>query len=675
MRARLLYRDAQGRDSAADLVAEGSFVGRAQDCVVRTDDAMVSRRNCKLSLDGDRWYVEDLASSNGTFVNEKRIQRQPLEHADIIRCGTLQVRFVEMEEPVQVSPDIVEHTSELDIARRELENVLADRAKKEQQLFDLQAELDATRLRAETDASELTRLRAEVVAQREKSSELSRHRQLSDEELNAQMRVGEQLRRDLEGLRGEHANLRERADKTSGDLQARDRQLERATEDVQRGRVALDEARGKLAELERTKDAGWRELNNRVGELDNLRAVIAEQERLLEERRVGLISLEASAQDLRQDKEKLLRELVATRSERDESRAQATLLRNQIEGFEEEHRRMQRAISEGSGGSADESLKLASDLRQARVALKTIEAERDRLIERSERADAARAEAEQKVAKLDVERTHALEEKQRAISGRERAEEALNRADTQRKAAEQVRRTVEDADAKLVTEIDKLRSELDAAREEVGRVEASAATQRVAAEEGKRAAVEEARRARDATAAEIAARRQAEQALAEARQNNVAPKTLAMTAVNHDDTSPIDSVFPEEHTLDGGTNGSMADDAEVRIAQLEEALAALGSELAITKAELDQARERPVLRGSEGEQLREIQRRAEDAYHGVNDALTDLRKNILHARQLVGELGADSDAARSLAAAIALSVDSAEDAKGILRTLREVVDA
>ncbi len=406
-----------------------------------------------------------------------------------------------------------------------------------------------------------------------------------------------------------------------------------------------------------------------------MRAVIAEQERLLEERRVGLISLEASTQDLRQEKEKLLRELVATRSERDESRSQATLLRNQIEGFEEEHRRMQRAISEGSGGSADESLKLASDLRQARVAYKTIEAERDRLIERSERADAARAEAEQKVAKLDVERTHALEEKQRAISARERAEEALNRADTQRKAAEQVRRTVEDADAKLVSEVDKLRSELDEARAETGRIEASIAAQRDAAEEAKRVAIDEARRARDATAAEISARRQAEQALAEARKNAiVAPNTLAMAAVADDHTSPIESAFPEERTFDGANGGPrVADGAEVRIAQLEEALASLGSELAITKAELDQARERPVLRGTEGEQLREIQRRAEDAYHGVNDALTDLRTNILLARQLVGELGADSEAARSLAAAIALSVDRTEDAKGILRTLREVV--
>ena len=41
MAAKLLYRDAQGRDAAVNLPETGSFLGRAVDCVIRTDDAMV----------------------------------------------------------------------------------------------------------------------------------------------------------------------------------------------------------------------------------------------------------------------------------------------------------------------------------------------------------------------------------------------------------------------------------------------------------------------------------------------------------------------------------------------------------------------------------------------------------------------------------------------------------
>src|SRR3954452_12559040 len=96
MPARLLYRDAQGADAQVDLAPEGAFLGRAADCVVRTDDAMVSRKNCKISFQAGKWTVEDLGSSNGTFVNEQRVQKQVLNHADVVRCGTLQVRFVEV---------------------------------------------------------------------------------------------------------------------------------------------------------------------------------------------------------------------------------------------------------------------------------------------------------------------------------------------------------------------------------------------------------------------------------------------------------------------------------------------------------------------------------------------------------------------------------------------------
>ena len=590
---------------------------------MRTDDAMVSRRNCRIWREGKIWWVEDLVSSNGTFVNDKRIQKRALHHADVIRCGTLQARFVELDDlpsdRVDVDPSLMGDVGELASVKGELESVLADRSAKEQKLFELQRELDTLRIRAETDTSELQRLRAETVAQREKVGELSRIRQLNDEELNAQIRVGEQLRRDLESLKSSHGELRGRHDKTAGDLQARDRQLERSFEDVQRTKQTLDEVRARLGELERTKDQGWRELNNRAGELDGLRAVISEQERLLEERRVGLIALEASTHDLRQEKERLLREVVVSRNERDEAKGMLSSLRNQLEGLDEEHRRLQRSISDGTSGSTDELLKLASDLRASRVAQKTLEAERDRLAERAERAEQALAAMEQKLASLDVASTHALEERQRAISAKERAEQQLERAELQRKAAEDTRRGVEVTDARLVSEVSTLREELDRAREE-------------------------------------AAKQKAARANAEAQ--------LAEWSVPGRDHPALDL---GSDTVTAPISLEEVDGPDERVHQLEEELAELGTQLALARAELD----------GDGTPARmtQLRSRAEDAYNAVNDALSQLRTNILLARRLAGELGTDGETAQSLRAAITASIDSTEDAKGVLRALREVVEA
>ncbi len=93
MGGRLLYRDNNGRDASVDLMPDGAFLGRGTDCLVRTDDAMVSRKNCKIAFAGGRWMVEDLGSSNGVYVNGEKVARRKLEVGDVIRVGTTEMVF------------------------------------------------------------------------------------------------------------------------------------------------------------------------------------------------------------------------------------------------------------------------------------------------------------------------------------------------------------------------------------------------------------------------------------------------------------------------------------------------------------------------------------------------------------------------------------------------------
>src|SRR5262244_623848 len=94
MPAKLLYRDVKGREGSVDLLNDPVYVGRAVDCAIRTDDAMVSRRHSVIKLADGQYWVEDLQSANGTEVNTVKVQRQALSHNDTVRCGSLWLRFV-----------------------------------------------------------------------------------------------------------------------------------------------------------------------------------------------------------------------------------------------------------------------------------------------------------------------------------------------------------------------------------------------------------------------------------------------------------------------------------------------------------------------------------------------------------------------------------------------------
>src|SRR6187402_3134638 len=94
--ARLLWRDAQGIEGALDLASTEIRVGRAMDCAIRTDDAMVSRHHARIFWGGGGYVLEDLSSANGVYFQEQRVQSHLLKHGDAVRCGSLWLRFVDL---------------------------------------------------------------------------------------------------------------------------------------------------------------------------------------------------------------------------------------------------------------------------------------------------------------------------------------------------------------------------------------------------------------------------------------------------------------------------------------------------------------------------------------------------------------------------------------------------
>ena len=75
----------------------GLSLGRHPELVDEViDDESVSRRHLRISFRGDQFYIEDLNSSNGTFLDRHRLspfQPARLDHGATVALGGLKVRI------------------------------------------------------------------------------------------------------------------------------------------------------------------------------------------------------------------------------------------------------------------------------------------------------------------------------------------------------------------------------------------------------------------------------------------------------------------------------------------------------------------------------------------------------------------------------------------------------
>jgi pSer/pThr/pTyr-binding forkhead associated (FHA) protein len=65
-------------------------VGRARRADFIVDAALVSRLHCRLEATDDSLEVIDLSSTNGTYVNGKRVDRAQLATGDRLRVGRVE---------------------------------------------------------------------------------------------------------------------------------------------------------------------------------------------------------------------------------------------------------------------------------------------------------------------------------------------------------------------------------------------------------------------------------------------------------------------------------------------------------------------------------------------------------------------------------------------------------
>lgn len=85
-----------------ELTQERFTIGRNLGNELQPDDASVSGNHASIVLapsayldDAMEATIEDLGSTNGTFVNGKPVRRQLLKHGDMLAMGTLSLEFID----------------------------------------------------------------------------------------------------------------------------------------------------------------------------------------------------------------------------------------------------------------------------------------------------------------------------------------------------------------------------------------------------------------------------------------------------------------------------------------------------------------------------------------------------------------------------------------------------
>jgi predicted component of type VI protein secretion system len=96
----------RGRSATTTLkLGDGvTSLGRHDDCLIRIKSSQVSRRHCELFESGGKLIVRDLGSSNGTFVNGKRVVgQQPIKPGDELTVGAVTLRLASLGQAVNAA--------------------------------------------------------------------------------------------------------------------------------------------------------------------------------------------------------------------------------------------------------------------------------------------------------------------------------------------------------------------------------------------------------------------------------------------------------------------------------------------------------------------------------------------------------------------------------------------
>jgi hypothetical protein len=404
MNAKLLYWNGRGQWVEYPLRAQGTIIGREPSCTIPISDISMSQWHARISGSAAGWFIEDMTSTNGTFVNGRRVQGQTaLPHLAQLQCGSAQFRFAvvgddqgttlmgQPEGPQEVRRERDALRVELDETRRRMQEDLDALATARDGL--IKEVLDAKQQKAEA-------LRLSAAEQQALREDLRRAQHLcrtAEQEAAELRREREQIGAEYNGLKDRFVLLVAEAHESHEQAEARRREIDRLKGEAQTNLIESESRQRLIEESRKELEA---EQKARSAEKEQLRLLVEEAEKVRKRQDAAYqellrqksdwsrerIDLDRQVRDLKQDiaehdlrartagqkGEKLGEQLAALTAERDDlhrrhedkvlqilgTRAESAKLRAELD--------RQRELAERQGNLLQKEIKRLQQLVEAR---------------------------------------------------------------------------------------------------------------------------------------------------------------------------------------------------------------------------------------------------------------------------------------------------------------------
>ena len=84
-----------GEKRRIELRKDKIFIGRSPECDIQFPVKSISRKHAGLYLHNEEYFIEDLESTNGIYINGIKIEKASLRNGDFIELGEIKMLFIE----------------------------------------------------------------------------------------------------------------------------------------------------------------------------------------------------------------------------------------------------------------------------------------------------------------------------------------------------------------------------------------------------------------------------------------------------------------------------------------------------------------------------------------------------------------------------------------------------